>query len=63
MNRSDSSSVSISSSTGAPMRASGVKYQRKAAASCSGVVVVKQRLALWSTYFEKNEMINTVNKP
>jgi len=48
MNLNDSSSVSIISGTGTPMCFSGIINHHKAEASCSGVVVVKQRLALWN---------------
>lgn len=46
MNLKESKSVSIISDTGTPILAKGSINHRKADASCSGVVVVKQRLAL-----------------
>lgn len=46
MNLKESISVRMISATGTPNFASGSIYHRNAAASCSGVVVVRQRLEL-----------------
>jgi hypothetical protein len=48
INLNESSNVSIISGTGTPICFSGLINHHKAEASCSGVVVVKQRLALWN---------------
>lgn len=53
MNLNDNIRVRIISATGTPIWVKGSINHRKADASCSGVVVVRQRLALWKT-FHKN---------
>ncbi len=49
INRRERRSVRMSSSTGAPICANGAIPQRRANASCSGVVVAKHTLALCNT--------------
>jgi len=53
MNLSESSSVRIISLTGTPIYVNGNKNQRRASASCSGVVVARQILALWKICDQK----------
>lgn len=55
MNLKDSRRVRIISEPGTPIHIKGLKYHRNAKASCSGAVVVKQRLALWKICKIRNE--------
>lgn len=50
MNLNESKRVKMTSDTGTPICAKGRMNHWKANASCSGVVVVKQRLALWKIF-------------
>ena len=50
MNLSESIRVRTISATGTPIYVKGSINHRKANASCSGGVVVRQRLALWKTF-------------
>lgn len=54
MNLNESSRVRMTSATGTPQFFKGRINHCKANASCSDVVVVKQRLALWKIFQEKN---------
>lgn len=53
-NLKESKSVRVISATGTPKNAKGSINQRMANASCSGAVVVRQRLALWKTFEKKS---------
>lgn len=53
MNLNESMRVRITSATGTPIYFKGSINHRKANASCSGVVVDRQRLALWKTFQKK----------
>lgn len=57
MNLNESKRVSTISATGTPMYVRGSINHRKANASCSGVVVARQRLELWKI-FHKNRNLN-----
>lgn len=52
MNLNDNIRVRTMSATGTPIHVKGSINHRKANASCSGVVVVRQRLALWKTFYK-----------
>jgi hypothetical protein len=54
MNLNESMRVRITSATGTPIYFKGSINHRKANASCSGVVVDRQRLALWKTFQKKH---------
>lgn len=56
MNLSESRSVRIISQTGTPIYVNGNKNQRRASASCSGVVVARQILALWKICDKKTNV-------
>lgn len=56
-NLNESMRVRIISATGTPIRVKGSINHRNPNASCSGVVVVRQRLALWKTFQKKRELI------
>lgn len=55
MNLNESRSVRMISATGTPRFVKGRINHCRANASCSDVVVVKQRLALWKTFDKKNK--------
>lgn len=65
INLKESKSVRIISSTGTPTYVRGIKYHLNANASCSGGVVVRQRLALWKIFQgaqeNKREKVNYHN--
>jgi hypothetical protein len=63
MNLSESSSVRIISLTGTPIYVNGNKNQRRASASCSGVVVARQILALWKIIKVKHAAVLPTDKP
>jgi len=50
MNLNDSKRVRVISATGTPIYLKGSINHRIANASCSGVVVARQRLTLWKTF-------------
>lgn len=62
MNLNESMSVRIISATGTPRFAKGSINHRKANASSSGVVVVRQRLALWKTFHKKWALVLRIMK-
>lgn len=53
MNLKDSRRVRMTSATGKPRNPRGWRNHRRANASCSGVVLVRQRLALWKIFQHK----------
>lgn len=56
INLNDRRRVRITSATGTPTYTKGFINHCKANASCSGVVVVKQRLALWKIYNQNHNI-------
>lgn len=57
INLKDRSNVRMISATGTPIRANGPMNHCKADASCSGVVVAKQRLALCKIFMQNRRNI------
>lgn len=62
MNLSESRSVRIISPTGTPIYVNGNKNHLRASASCSGVVVARQRLALWKICDDPNVSLGDLIK-